>query len=89
MSTYRRMRASDRDREEAAALLGDAFAAGRLTRDELDERCTAAFAARTWDELDDLTADLPVVRAAVARRPARSPRAVGGNWINSNRSGRY
>ena len=66
MSTYRWMRASDQDREEAAALLGDAFAAGRLTRDELDERCTAAFAARTWDELDDLTADLRVVRAAVS-----------------------
>ena len=26
MSTYRWMRASDQDREEAAALLGDAFA---------------------------------------------------------------
>ena len=66
MSTYRWMRASDQDREEAAALLGDAFAAGRLTRDELDERCAAAFAARTWGELDDLTADLPVVRMAVS-----------------------
>jgi hypothetical protein len=66
MSTYRWIRASDQDREEAAALLGDAFAAGRLTRDELDERYAAAFAARTWGELDDLTADLPVVRAVVS-----------------------
>jgi hypothetical protein len=88
MSTYRRMRASDADREEVAALLGDAFAAGRLTRDELEERCAAAYAARTWGELDGLTADLPaafpVVRAEALppsglvtrpglRRPADSP----------------
>ena len=44
MSTYRGMRASDQDREEAAALLSDAFVAGRLNQDELGERCTAAFA---------------------------------------------
>jgi len=35
MSTYRWMRASDQDPEEPAALLGDAFVAGRLTQDEL------------------------------------------------------
>lgn len=64
MSTYRWMRASDEDREEAVALLGDAFVAGRLTHDELDERCAAAYAARTWGELDDLTADLPLVQVA-------------------------
>jgi Domain of unknown function (DUF1707) len=66
MSTYRGMRASDEDREEATAVLSDAFATGRLTPDELDERCTAAFAAKTRGELDDLTADLPVVRVAVS-----------------------
>lgn len=61
MSNYRWMRASDQDREEAAALLGDAYAVGRLTREEFDQRCAAACAARTWGQLDDLTADLPVV----------------------------
>ena len=66
MSTYRWMRASDEDREQAAALLGDAFVAGRLTRDELDERCMAAYAAKTWGELDDLTADLPAERAEIS-----------------------
>lgn len=66
MSTYRRMRASDEDREEATALLNDAFVAGQLTYEELDERCTAAFAAKTWGELSDLTADLPVVRMAIS-----------------------
>jgi len=66
MSTHRWMRASDQDREQAAALLGDAFAEGRLTQDELNVRCAAAYAARTWGELADLTADLPVVRMEVS-----------------------
>jgi hypothetical protein len=66
MSTYRGMRASDQDREQTAALLSEAFVAGRLTQDELGERCLAAFAARTWGELDDLTADLPALRVATS-----------------------
>ena len=66
MSTYRGMRASDQDREQTAALLSDAFVAGRLTQDELGERCLAALAASTWGELDDLTADLPVLPAAAS-----------------------
>ena len=74
MSNYRGMRASDKDREEAAALLSDAFVAGRLTQDELGERSTAAFAAVTWGELDDLTADLPGRRVAVSPPPPRPPR---------------
>ena len=66
MGTYRCMRASDQDRQEAAARLGDAFVEGRLTRDELDERCAAAYAAKTWGELADLTADLPIVQMEVS-----------------------
>lgn len=66
MGTYRLMRASDQDREEAAARLGDAFVEGRLTQDELDERSAAAYAARTWGELADLTTDLPAVRMEVS-----------------------
>jgi DUF1707 SHOCT-like domain len=66
MSTYRWMRASDQDREQAAALLGDAFVEGRLTQDELDERCANACAAKTWGELADLTADLPAARMEVS-----------------------
>jgi DUF1707 SHOCT-like domain len=77
MSTYRWMRASDQDREQAADLLSDAFAEGRLTQDEHDERCTAAYAARTWGELADLTADLPAVREPVNLASGRlAPRRV-------------
>ena len=57
------------DRERTAALLGDAFVAGRLTRDELDERCEAAYTARTWSELEDLTADLAIVSAEFSPLP--------------------
>jgi Domain of unknown function (DUF1707) len=51
--------ASDADRDEAARRLGAAFAEGRLDADEHGERVRAAYAARTWQDLDRLTADLP------------------------------
>jgi DNA-binding PadR family transcriptional regulator len=54
-----RMRISDRDRERATARLRDSFAEGRLTREELDERITAALNARTAGDLRRVTADLP------------------------------
>ncbi len=53
------IRASDGDRETVVAILRDAYAAGRLTLPEFDERTTTAFAARTWGQLRELTADLP------------------------------
>jgi Domain of unknown function (DUF1707) len=59
MATDRAMRASDQDRESAAELLREAYVAGRLSREELDERAAAAYSAATWGELHDLTADLP------------------------------
>ena len=63
-------RASDADRDAAAALLGAAFAEGRLTADEHGERLSAAYAARTWPQLRQLTADLPGTAGATERRPA-------------------
>lgn len=59
MTTDRAMRASDPDRESAAELLREAYVAGRLSREELDERAAAVYSATTWGELRDLTADLP------------------------------
>jgi len=43
-----RFRASDADRDRAAALLGHHFAAGRLTAEDLDERLTAMLKAKTF-----------------------------------------
>jgi DNA-binding PadR family transcriptional regulator len=54
-----RIRVSDQDREQATVRLRDSFAQGRLTREELDERITAALNARTVGDLRRVTADLP------------------------------
>ena len=52
------LRAADRDRAVVVAALGDAYADGRLTKEEYDERATAATTARTLGELPPLLADL-------------------------------
>ena len=62
-------RASARDRESAAKALREAYTAGRLTLDEFGERIDAVYSAVTWDELGELTADLPE-GSALARRTA-------------------
>ena len=56
------VRASDAEREQTAALLQRNFADGRLTQAELEERASAAYAARTRAQLCDLTADLPAAQ---------------------------
>jgi hypothetical protein len=53
------MRASDRDRDTANGLLQTAYAEGRLTKDEYDERSGQALTAHTYQQLQALTADLP------------------------------
>jgi hypothetical protein len=53
------MRVSDAEREAAAAELREHFASGRLNQDELDERLTKAFGAKTHGDLTALFADLP------------------------------
>jgi hypothetical protein len=59
MATDDAIRAADADREQVVAILQEAYAAGRLTLPEFDERTSSAFAGRTWGELRALTADLP------------------------------
>ena len=54
------VRASDAERERAVEHLRAASAEGRLTLEELSERVTAAYEARTDQELDALTDDLPI-----------------------------
>ncbi len=70
-------RASDADRDATAGLLNAAFTEGRLTADEHDQRLDAAYAARTWQQLDQLTADLPAAPGAAAE-PAAVPMPFGG-----------
>lgn len=57
--TDRPIRASDQERESVVDVLRDAFTDGRLTLEEFEDRTSAAYAARTWADLRELTADLP------------------------------
>ena len=81
------LRASDADREHHAELLRRAAGEGRLTVDELDDRLTAAYEARTQSELEKLVADVVVADDPAHRRmPVR--RGEGGtNWLVSIMSG--
>jgi len=78
------LRASDADRERAVELLRGHAEAGRLTVDELDERCSRALSATTFGELDAVTADLPPVSAAPAAMPQAPVKPARGR-----RRGRY
>jgi hypothetical protein len=53
------LRIGDAERDAAAADLGEHYAAGRLTLDELHERLESVFAARTYGQLARVMADLP------------------------------
>jgi hypothetical protein len=55
------LRASDADREQVATVLSTAYAEGRLTREEHDERIDQLMAAKTFDDLIPITRDLVVV----------------------------
>jgi hypothetical protein len=52
------LRASDADRNVVHGILTDAFADGRLDREEYDERTAATLKARTLGELPPLVRDL-------------------------------
>lgn len=83
------VRASDSDRDQTVARLRDATGEGRLTLEEFAERADRAYAARTSDELAELTSDLPATAAAGApagRRPKRFTVAIFGGM---DRKGRW
>lgn len=74
-----RIRASDVDRSDTTAVLGGAYAAGRLAKDEFDERAAGAAAAKNRDELEALVADLSAdtdVAARSPRNPARIDKSI-------------
>lgn len=52
------LRAADTDRDQVATVLSTAFAEGRLTREEHDDRLNRAMQAKTFAELVPLTQDL-------------------------------
>ena len=80
-----RLRAGDADRDATIAELREAFAEGRLTQVEFDERLDEAHAARTFAELERLTVDLPKASHAVApleQKAAKSGRGLRSAWAS-------
>ena len=71
------LRASDADRDSAAAVINNALAEGRLTAEEHSERLDSIYAARTHADLVPLLADLPGSRAAMAPATPLSPARTG------------
>lgn len=53
------LRIGDAERDAAAADLGEHYAAGRLTLDELNQRLDAVFSAKTFGQLAKVMTDLP------------------------------
>jgi hypothetical protein len=53
------LRIGDAERDAAATDLGEHYAAGRLTLDELNERLDAVFSSKTLGQLTRIMADLP------------------------------
>ena len=69
------LRIGDADRESALAQLGEQFALGRLSKEELDERSDAVWSAKTRGDLAPIFADLPTPHTS-----GRAPRSssMGG-----------
>ncbi len=60
-----RLRICDDDRHQVADLLRDAAGEGRIDFEELDERLTATYAAKTFADLVPITSDLPMPGSSV------------------------
>ena len=77
------VRIGDAERESAVTALGEHYAAGRLTKEEFDERSGTAWSARTSGDLTPLFTDLPPLQppAAQRTRPPRTAWRLGmGLW---------
>ena len=90
------VRAGDADRDAAAAALGEHFAQGRLTLDELDARLDATLTATTHGELSQAARDLPDLTVLSARvslsrgkraRPGHKPGPAPGQGAWPHRRG--
>ncbi len=84
------MRAGDEDRDRTITQLREAFAEGRLSDHEFQDRMGQASAARTFGELAPLTADLPAMTASSASVPAvrdsndqQDWRKAWGAWLGT------
>jgi hypothetical protein len=87
------LRASYEDREAVAERLREAAGEGRLDIEELEERLERALTAKTYGDLDPLTADLPHAPGAPGALPpalpAGPPQVVKGGLNGGERVGRW
>jgi hypothetical protein len=82
-------RASDAERDEVAAVLGEAMAQGRLTSTELAERIDATYSAKTRGDLEPLTRDLPTVRPSASAVSTVERQEVSAVFSKVIRRGRW
>ncbi|MEZ7130376.1 DUF1707 domain-containing protein [Nonomuraea sp. AD125B] len=91
------LRASDNNREQIAAVLGEAMSTGQLSHEEYSERLDKVYLAKTVGELQLLTHDLqadqrhPVAPSLVSNPPATesAPENVVAVFGGSERKGRW
>src|SRR5947208_82578 len=81
------LRASDADRERTIEVLRRAASDGQLTVDELEERASAAYAARTRRALELLVADVSPAAEPASGGPMVSEGTGGSRWVVSIMSG--
>jgi uncharacterized protein DUF1707 len=81
------LRIGDSEREAAVAALGDHYAAGRLSKEEYDERAARAWEARTRSALWPLFSDLPRPAAQSSAQSSTkwSARDTSGSSASSHR----
>ena len=82
MSTPERpgIRIGHDEREAAVRELGEHFSEGRLDPQEYEERMSAAYAARTTDDLAPLFVDLPRPQDGVTALVAQAPPGATTQW---------
>jgi hypothetical protein len=71
------VRIGDAERESAVSALGDHYLAGRISKEEYDERTSVAWRAKTNSELWPLFADLPALRPKTTPVHVPAPNGAG------------
>ena len=78
MTPQPEVRVGDAEREQAVSALGEHYLAGRISKEEYDERTATAWKAKTRSQLEPLFWDLPRLQQQVSR-PTPPPRSESGS----------
>ncbi|HXL88187.1 MAG TPA: DUF1707 domain-containing protein [Streptosporangiaceae bacterium] len=81
------MLTSAADRDRAVEVLRTGFVEGRLTQEEFTERVAGVHASRTYDQLAELTSDLPAGEALDGYPPAGSSERHQPLWQGVSAAG--